>query len=92
MIPAANVILRRFGNSEKVSENPRAGSSILSLGTIKSRGYSESWPLVLFIKKWLYRNMFPLFFSPANWNLGGSCKVSLGLKPRAGWFETAFQR
>ena len=27
--------LRRLGNSEVVTENPRVGSSILSLGTIK---------------------------------------------------------
>ena len=31
------------------TENPRVGSSILSLGTIRIRGYSNSWPLVLFI-------------------------------------------
>ena len=32
--------LRRLGNSEVVTENPRVGSSILSLGTIKKGSYA----------------------------------------------------
>jgi len=42
--------LRRLGNSEEVTENPRVGSSILSLGTIIKSSRDNSLELFMFGK------------------------------------------